>query len=235
MVQFLEDSVGGSPRIEIFRNGSLDIVSHNAPGITVGSIEADGQVLLGSNGFTTGSNNLSTTFSGAIIGSSASLTKIGTGNLTLTGANTYTGGTTVTGGILLANNTNGSGTGSGPGAFLGPGATGVIPGTMTIRKKLTLIADATYKVTMNSDTVAADKGSAKGVKIRGAQILLDDCAASVLATGTVFTVINNTAATPISGTFANLADGATVTVGNNTYQANYEGGDGNDLTLIVVP
>jgi len=56
----------------------------------------------------------------------------------------------------------------------------------------------------------------------------------VLPTGTTFTVINNTAATPISGVFANLADGGTVTVGNNAFQANYEGGDGNDLTLTVL-
>ena len=47
--------------------------------------------------------------------------------------------------------------------------------------------------------------------------------------------ISNTAATPISGTFANLANGSTFTVGNNTFQASYEGGDGNDLTLTVVP
>ena len=26
-----------------------------------------------------------------------------------------------------------------------------------------------------------------------------------------------------------------LTVGSNTFQANYEGGDGNDLTLTVVP
>ena len=57
----------------------------------------------------------------------------------------------------------------------------------------------------------------------------------MLAPGTVFTVINNTAAIIISGNFSNLADGETVTVGNNTFQANYEGGDGNDLTLTVVP
>ena len=39
----------------------------------------------------------------------------------------------------------------------------------------------------------------------------------------------------ISGTFANLPDGSTFTVGRNTLQANYKGGDGNDLTLTVVP
>jgi hypothetical protein len=49
------------------------------------------------------------------------------------------------------------------------------------------------------------------------------------------TVIKNTAVTPISGTFSNLPDGAIVTVNGNNLQASYEGGDGNDLTLTVVP
>ena len=48
-------------------------------------------------------------------------------------------------------------------------------------------------------------------------------------------MISNTAATPISGTFANLADGSTFTAGRNSFQVNYEGGGGNDLTLSVVP
>jgi N-acetylneuraminic acid mutarotase len=52
--------------------------------------------------------------------------------------------------------------------------------------------------------------------------------------GTVLTAISNTSNSPISGTFSNLADGATLTVGDNTYQVSYEGGDGNDLTLTVV-
>jgi hypothetical protein len=56
-----------------------------------------------------------------------------------------------------------------------------------------------------------------------------------LKAGASFTVISNTASTPISGTFANLADGATLTVGNTKLQASYEGGDGNDLTFTVVP
>jgi hypothetical protein len=51
----------------------------------------------------------------------------------------------------------------------------------------------------------------------------------------VFVAMSNTAATQINGTFANLPDGSTFTVGNNTFQASYEGGDGNDLTLTVVP
>ena len=50
-----------------------------------------------------------------------------------------------------------------------------------------------------------------------------------------FTAISNTVTTPIVGTFANLPDGSTFTVGRNTYQADYQGGDGNDLTLTGLP
>ena len=53
--------------------------------------------------------------------------------------------------------------------------------------------------------------------------------------GKKFVAISNTAATPISGTFANLPDGSMFAVGPNTFQVSYEGGDGNDLTLTVVP
>src|SRR5207302_10197245 len=96
------------------------------------------------------------------------------------------------------------------------------------------LRDATYKVTLNSGQVTADKVSARGVRIRGAQITLLDLGTSVLPPGTLFIVVDNTAATPTSGAFSNLADGATITAGNNTFQANYEGGDGNNLTLTVV-
>lgn len=54
-----------------------------------------------------------------------------------------------------------------------------------------------------------------------------------LPQGPVFRIINNPAATPITGTFANLADGQTFIQSGNTYTANYEGEDGNDLILAV--
>jgi hypothetical protein len=51
----------------------------------------------------------------------------------------------------------------------------------------------------------------------------------------VLTLISNTSADPISGKFSNLPDGSIVTINGNNFQASYEGGDGNDLTLTVVP
>ena len=49
------------------------------------------------------------------------------------------------------------------------------------------------------------------------------------------TLISNTSADPISGTFSNLPDGGIVRINGNNFQASYSGGDGNDLTLTVVP
>ena len=44
-----------------------------------------------------------------------------------------------------------------------------------------------------------------------------------------------TGAKPISSTFSNLPDSGIVNVNSNNLGASYEGGDGNDLTLTVVP
>ena len=71
--------------------------------------------------------------------------------------------------------------------------------------------------------------------MRGELSSFVDNGAAALPPGTSFTVISNTSATPISGTFSNLPDGSTITMGSNTYLVSYEGGDGNDLTLTVVP
>jgi autotransporter-associated beta strand protein len=210
-----------------------------------------------------GANGANTVFSGVIqdAGKNGSLTKIGDGRLILAKANTYGGGTTVESGVLLANNAIGSGTGTGnvfvtggtfggsgtvagrvsvgtgngSGAFLAPGINGVKPGTLTIQKRLILEADATYKVTFDSRTLFADMVTSLGASVRNASIAFNDLGANVIPIGRVFILINNTASTLITGTFTNLADGSAVTVGNNKFQANYEGGDGNDLTLTVVP
>ena len=38
-IEFFADSTGSHSRVEIFGNGNLDISAHNAPGVTIGSLE----------------------------------------------------------------------------------------------------------------------------------------------------------------------------------------------------
>ena len=81
----------------------------------------------------------------------------------------------------------------------------------------------------------ADQVVANGVVIGdGAHFSGVALDSGILPVGTTLIAIANTAATPIFGSFTDLADGSIVTVGANSYQANYQGGDGNDLTLTVV-
>ena len=270
IISFIGDSVGGGTRIELsgpIGSGTLAIDSHNAPGVTIGSVEGAGLVLLGANELTVGTNNLSTTFSGVIRDgqndTGGSLTKVGTGALTLSGANTYTGGTTIGSGTLVVANRNGSGTGtgaisvnagtlggsgivtgavsvgtgSGTGAFLAPAAGTTIQTRLTTQSALTLNSDATYTYSFkaNSKHARTDMVIANGVTIIGATLALNGRTQGQMKLGLVLNVISNTGPNPISGTFSNLPDGGIVTVNGNNLQASYTGGDGNDLTLTVVP
>jgi len=88
---------------------------------------------------------------------------------------------------------------------------------------------------LHTNARLADSVTADGVTISDAQFDLQPGGGEVLPQGTSFVVITNSASTPISGTFANLPDGAVISIGANNLQASYSGGDGNDLTLTVVP
>jgi hypothetical protein len=117
IIFFQDDSTGGTARVEVSGNGSLDLSRHNAPGVTIGSIEGSGNVFLGADNLTVG-NNLSKTLSGVIQdggfagGTGGSLTKIGTGILTVTNSNTYTGGTVISTGTLIGEHDGVLGTGN---------------------------------------------------------------------------------------------------------------------------
>jgi hypothetical protein len=86
-----------------------------------------------------------------------------------------------------------------------------------------------------ADRVRTDKVVANGVTINNATIAIEGIAQGTLTSGTVITLISNTSANPIDGTFNNLPDGGIVTVNGNNFEASYTGGDGNDFTLTVVP
>jgi hypothetical protein len=165
---------------------------------------------------------------------------------------------------LTVSNTSGSATGTGPvqvnagllggkgiiaGAVnvgadtpdrphLAPASGGSTPATVTIQGSLTFQSSGGYNwsVRAKGRRTMSDSVKANGVTIiTGATFTVLPQLQGTLQTGTVFTVISNTSASAISGTFSDLADGAIVNVSGNNLQASYSGGNGNDLTLTVVP
>jgi len=194
-ISFSNDSTGGTARVEVSEDCFLDISTHNAPGLTVGSLGGNGTVMLGGNNLTVGSNDYDTVFSGVIRdnGAGGSLTKVGSGTLLLAQAHAYSGGTTVSGGNLFVQNQRGSATGSGivqvnagrlggRGIIAGPVTVGTasesgslaelspadngVVGTLNLLSTLTFNAHGIYDFGLNSHDVVADRVIANGVTIR---------------------------------------------------------------------
>ena len=137
----------------------LNISGITAAGLTNASLAgiAGAVVNLGSKNLEVGGNNTSTTFAG-VLTNTGSLTKSGTGTLTLSAANTYSGATTIEAGKLVVNNSVSSTTTVQSGASLGgsgsvasvnvqSGGTidpGNSPGTLTITNGLTWAGGGNY-------------------------------------------------------------------------------------------
>ena len=202
-----------------------------------------------------------TLISGIISGIAGStLTKDGSGTLTLTGNNTYTGGTTVNGGTLLVNNTAGSGTGTGAvtvnSAGTTLGGTGTISGSVTVNAganiapgnggnntailqtgALTLASTSNFRVDINGTTAGTGYDrlnvTTGGVTITGSNLVVT--VGTTLSVGQTFTILNKVAAGAITGTFAGIPQGGTVVGSDGTvFSVSYTGGNGNDIVLTVV-
>lgn len=156
---------------------------------SIGSLSGSGNITLGTFDFIlgefvpgnliTGSDNTSTTFSGLIsefAGSQSTVTKLGTGTFTLSGANSYTGLTTVNAGILSAAHASALGTAAG-GTTVASGATLNING-------VTIGGEA---VTLNGGTLTGSGVSAW----LGGDITLGGNSTITANDGTTFTLLGD--------------------------------------------
>ncbi|TBU71219.1 hypothetical protein DNK06_24625 [Pseudomonas daroniae] len=90
--------------------GVLNLAGSASTGIALGSLSGGGTIVLGAANLSVGALDNDDIISGTIqdlypedldLGTGGSLTKVGSGSLTLTGTNTYTGGTTIAAGTLV--------------------------------------------------------------------------------------------------------------------------------------
>jgi uncharacterized protein with beta-barrel porin domain len=184
---FFDSSTGGNAQFLTNAGGTFDISGLTAAGMTAGSIAGAGSYILGGKSLTVGSNNLSTTVSGIISGVGGSLTKVGSGTLTLTGINTYSGATNVNSGALEVDGStapsflttvNAGGTLSGvgtvgttavAGGVLAPGnaASPFLP--LTVQGNLSFTAASTYMIQV-SPTNAGRTNASGSTTLGGATV-----------------------------------------------------------------
>lgn len=113
-------------------------------------------------------------------------------------------------------------------------APGNSPGTITVVNDLSLQAGGVYSAEILNSTeydkivagsVTLDPASALELKLApGAQIKKGD----------TYTIVDNTGAGAINGTFSGLAEGGQHVVDGATFSISYVGGDGNDVVLTAL-
>jgi autotransporter-associated beta strand protein len=123
-------------------SAKIDITNISASSFTIGSLASTNTtstVDLGAKNLIVGGNNASTAYAGDITGTGGSLTKNGTGTLTLSKSSTYTGGTTLNAGALAISNDSALGTGT---LTIGGGTIGALGSTRTLSNAVVINGDA---------------------------------------------------------------------------------------------
>jgi outer membrane autotransporter protein len=117
LTYFIDDSQADGATVASESGGGVDASYHHG-GLVIGALSGPGRLLLGSQAVGLGALGTDTTISGIVSdggeggGTGGSIAKLGSGALTLTGANTYTGGTALKQGRVNVGHNSALGTGA---------------------------------------------------------------------------------------------------------------------------
>jgi autotransporter-associated beta strand protein len=186
-----------------------------------------------------------------VISGSGKLTQSGPGTVTLTGNNPFAGLTTVAGGSLVIDGslagsvTVAAGTLGGVGSvtgsvvitgYLAPGDGSSATGQLAVGSlSFTAAAPSAVNIDLNGSAAGTgyDQVVATGsVDLTGAALNLSIGFAAPV--GAQFVIVDNRGGSAVTGTFTDLAEGQTLTVGGQRFHITYHGGDGNDVVLTRV-
>jgi autotransporter-associated beta strand protein len=187
------------------------------------------------------------TVSGAISGA-FTLTTLGTGTLTLSGANpAFTGQTALQGGLVQVNGSLANSAISLTGGMLsGSGTVG------TVTAVGGFVSPNPYVGALNTGDVTLNTGVSFEAKLARsstpglspgqlhvtgtvnlANATLRPALAFLPPQHSAFTIIDNDGSDPVVGTFAGLPEGAKLTISGQPFVISYTGGTGNDVTLTA--
>jgi len=188
--------------------------------VKVGALAGNATSTLTGENWVIGDKNIDSRFNGVITGNSVS--KAGTGTLTLSGSNTYTGGTTISNGTLMIVNTTGSGTGTGSvtvsgtgtlagtgiiqgittisgGGSLAPGSNGI--GKLTFNSGLSFASGSNCMIELNRQSKTTDQITVTGTISYGGTLNITNTSTTAFAAGDTIKIFN---ATKYDGSFTGI-------------------------------
>jgi autotransporter-associated beta strand protein len=232
--------------VNLQSDSHINVASIDATGVLAqevrgpGQLQKTGEGLLALNSANVYSGGTAI-MNGSVAVNNAAGSGVGTGDVTVT-AGTL-GGTGIVGAmgdpsnITLTAGVLSPGTLTATTEFMSPSGLVTGPGVLTAFGDLTFDSASSLNIDLTGAIVGSeyDQVVTSGVVALGGAALNLSLGGFVPTGSESFTLIDNTGASPVSGEFASLTQGATVDLAGVTYYMNYMGGNGNDVVLSPTP